>query len=123
MNTADVLYKFLKSEVVPLLAGESEITAAIVDGALRAGRRKFASKLSDTPLLQTLGLTDENGDLDAETVGDFFDGVFEERDSVTVTLADLVKLATGVESDIPLLKKGLMFRRADADRLLKLMRG
>lgn len=123
MNTADALYNFLKEEVVPIIAGDSEITAAIINGALRTGRKKIAPKLTGNPLLQAVGLASESGEVDAEAFREFADGMFDGKDSISVSISELVKLATGVESDSPLLAGELTLTRADADRFLALLQG
>ena len=122
MNTADALYEFLKSEVVPMLAGSSEMTAAIINGALRASRKKLTPKLTGNSMLQAIGLSDESGEVDPEVFGDFVDGMFEGKEKVSVTITELLKLATGVESESPLLAGALTFTRADADKFLELLR-
>lgn len=121
MNTADALYEFLKTEVVPAIAGDSEFTAALINGALRAGRKKISPKLTGNPMLQAVGLANENGEVDAEAFRDFADGMFDGKDSITTTIGELVKLATGIESESPLLAGELTLTRADADKFLALL--
>ena len=122
MNTADAIYEYLKAEVVPAIAGDSEITGAIITGALRASRKKFAPKLTGNSMLQAIGIADEAGEVDAEVFGDFIDGMFDGKEKVSVTIAELLKLATGVESESPLLAGELTLTRADADKFLELLR-
>ena len=121
MNTADAIYEYLKSEVVPMIAGDSEITAAIINGALRASRKKFAPKLTGNPLLQAIGVSDESGAVDVEAFREFADGMFDGKDRVSVSLSELLKLATGFETESPLLAGELTLTRADADRFLELL--
>ena len=123
MNTADALYNFLKEEVVPMIAGDSVFTASLINGALRTLRKKFAPKLTGGPVLQAVGLANENGEVDAEAFREFADGMFEGRDSITVTIGELVKMATGFDSESPLLAGELTLTRADADRFLALLQG
>jgi hypothetical protein len=121
MNTADALYEFLKSEVVPMISGNSEITAAVINGALRASRKKLTPKLTGGPLLQAIGLSNESGEVDPDVFGEFVEGMFEGKEKVSVTIAELLKLATGVESDSPLLSGALTLTRVDADKFLELL--
>jgi hypothetical protein len=121
MNTADALYEYVKSEILPMISGESEIIGSILNGALRAGRKKLASKLDGSTVLKAVGLLNENGEVDAETFRDFTEGMFEQKESIPITLAEMLKLLTGVESDSDLLKSRLVLTRADADKILELL--
>jgi hypothetical protein len=121
MKTADAVYEYLKREVVPMIAGESELTGAIINGALRASRKKLSEKLSGNTIMQTLGIAGSDGELNSESFRDFAEGMFEERDSVSVSLAELLKMATGIDSDNELLKGKLTLTRADAEKFLALL--
>ena len=122
MKTADALYEYMRSEIVPMIAGESELTGAILNGALRAGRKKLAGKLTDNPALQALGMVDANGEADPEVFKEFADGVFDGRERLSLSIADVLKYATGVELQSDLLQSKLHFTRADADNFLSLLR-
>ena len=122
MKATDAVFEFLKSEVVPAIAGESELTGAILNGALRASRKKIANKFSaGGTVLQTLGIAREDGELNLETLRDFADGMFEEKESVSVSMAEIIKLTTGVDSDSDLLKGKLTLTKSDAEKLLALL--
>lgn len=121
MNTSDALYEYLKSEVVPMIARDSEFLGGVINGALRTGRRKLAEKLSGNALLQMTGIVDENGEVNADMFREFADGMFDGKDFVPLSLAEMVKLMTGVDSDSDLLKSRLKLTRADADKFLELL--
>ena len=121
MNTADALYEYLKSEVVPMIAKDSDFLGGILNGALRMGRKRLAEKLGDSTLLKATGLLNENGEISAEMFREFADGMFEGKDFVPLSLAEVLKLLTGVDSDSDLLKSRLKLTRADADKLLELL--
>ena len=121
MNTSDALYEYLKSEVVPMIARESDFVGGILNGALRVGRKRLAGKLSDNTMLKAVGLLNENGEIEAEMFREFADGMFDGKDSIPLTFAEMLKLLTGVESESELLKGKLWFKRADADKLLELL--
>lgn len=122
MNTADAVYEFLKMEVVPVVSGGSEFTAAIINGALRAGKKKLTAKLADNPLLQATGIVNSQGVIDQESFAEFADGMFDGKDSISISLAEMIKFATGVESASPLLEGKLKFTRSDADKFLELLK-
>lgn len=122
MNTADAVYEFLKTEVVPVIAGDSEFAAAIINGALRAGKKKLTAKLADNPLIQATGIINAQGAVDQESFAAFADGMFDNKDAVSISLAEMVKFATGIESDSPLLEGKLKFTRSDADKFLELLK-
>lgn len=121
MNITDALYEFAKSEIIPMIAGESELTAGLLSGALRASRKKISVQISDNSMLKAIGLIQDNGEIDSEVLRDFFDGAFENREVLPVSLADLLKTATGITSDNELLQGKIKITRADADRLLELL--
>jgi hypothetical protein len=121
MKTADALYEYLRTEVVPMIAGDSEFAASLINGVLRSSRKKLAPKLTGGPLLQAIGLADENGEVDADAFREFADGMFDGKDSISVSIGELVKLATGFESESPLLAGRLTLTRADADKILGLL--
>lgn len=121
MNITDALYEYAKSEIVPMIAGDSPLTAGLINGALRASRKKINIQIADNAMLKAIGIVQDNGEIDQESLRDFFDGVFEGRENLPVSLADLLKTATGISSDSELLQDTIKFTRADADRLLDLL--
>jgi hypothetical protein len=121
MNITDALYEYAKSEIVPMIAGDSPLTAGLLNGALRASRKKINIQIADNSMLKAIGIVQDNGEVDQESLRDFFDGVFEGREILPVSLADLLKTATGISSDNELLQDTIKFTRADADRLLDLL--
>lgn len=122
MNTADALYEYIKSEVLPAVSGESEFLGGILSGALRVGRKRLSAKLGDLSVLQAMGLVKENGEIDADSFREFADGMFETKESIPVTFAEMLKMLTGVESESDLLKGKLWLTRADADKILELLK-
>jgi hypothetical protein len=121
MNITDALYEYAKSEIVPMIAGDSPLTAGLINGALRASRKKLNIQIADNAMLKAIGIVQDNGEIDQESLRDFFDGVFEGRENLPVSLADLLKTATGISSDSELLQDTIKFTRADADRFLDLL--
>jgi hypothetical protein len=121
MNIADALYEFARTEIVPMVAGESELTAGLLNGVLRASRKKININIAGNSMLKAIGIVKDNGELDAESLKDFFDGVFEGKEMLPVSLADLLKATTGISSDNELLQDKLKFTRGDAERLLSLL--
>lgn len=121
MNITDALYEYAKAEIIPMVAGESELTAGLLAGALRASRKKINIKIADNSMLKAIGLVGEAGEIDTEVLRDFFDGAFEGRENMPVSLAELLKMATGIDSENELLQGRIKFTRADADRLLELL--
>lgn len=121
MNITDALYEYAKSEIVPMIAGDSPLTAGLINGALRASRKKINIQIADNAMLKAIGIVQDNGEIDQESLRGFFDGVFEGRENLPVSLADLLKTATGISSDSELLQDTIKFTRADADRLLDLL--
>ena len=121
MNITDALYEYAKSEIVPMIAGNSPFTAGLINGALRASRKKINIQIADNAMLKAIGIVQDNGEIDQESLRDFFDGVFEGRENLPMSLADLLKTATGISSDSELLQDTIKFTRADADRLLDLL--
>lgn len=121
MNIADALYEYAKSEIIPMIAGQSELTAGILNGALRAGRRKLTVNVADNSMLKAIGIVQDDGEIDKEILKDFFDGVFENQNTLPVSLADLLKAATGISSENELLQDKIKFTRVDADRLMELL--
>jgi hypothetical protein len=121
MRFSEAVIEFLRSEVVPHIAGDSEMTAAILSGALRAGRKRIASTFENSDFVKIAGLADLNGSSDPAAVKDFLDGMFDGRDKISISLAEMVRIATGVESSSPLLANKISFTRADADRFLAIL--
>ena len=121
MNIPDALYEYAKSEIVPMVAGESELMSGLLNGVLKASKKKIAGKLSDNQMLSNIGLLKDNGEIDIETVRDFFDGVFESRENLPISLADILKAVTGISSDNEMLQDKIKFTRADADRVMDLL--
>lgn len=136
MNTADAIYEYIKSEIVPMVAGDSEFAASLLNGALRTSRKAIAGKLADSTMLQTLGLIDESGKIDEENFKEFADGMFENNDVVKLPMQKLCQALLGknfnlesLETVIELaggdgdcLKGNLKLARADADHFLELLR-
>lgn len=136
MDLADAIYEYLKTEIIPMVSGGSEFTGALLNGALRRGRKKLAGSLSKAPVFQSLGLVSEDGTVDAEAFGDFADGFFEGKDVVALPVGDIVRSLTGVDTGSPLLgetlkllpgvdpgvlEDKLKFTRKDADKFLELL--
>lgn len=121
MNIADALYEFARTEIIPMIAGESQFTAGLLNGVLRASRKKITVQVADNSMLKAIGLVQDNGEIDQETLKDFFDGVFENNDVLPISLADILKAATGISSDNELLQDKLKITRADADKLMNLL--
>lgn len=121
MNIADALYEYARAEIVPMIAGESEFTAGLLNGVLRASRKKLNIKVADNSMLKAIGIVQDNGEIDTESLRDFFDGVFEGKENLSVSLADLLKAATGISSDNELLQDRIKLTRSDADRLMDLL--
>ena len=60
-----------------MVAGESELSAGLLNGALRASRKKLNIKIGENSMLQAIEVVQENGEIDKEVLRDFFDGVFD----------------------------------------------
>lgn len=127
MNISDALYAFVRNEIVPSLAAESEFTASLVNGALRAGKKKLAGKLSDSTLMRTFGFTDDAGNIVPETFREFADGMFEGKEAIAVPVVELLKIATGISIDMEtfpfayLLEGNLKLSRQDAEKFISLL--
>lgn len=121
MNIPDALYEYAKSEIIPMIAAESDFSAGLLNGILRAGRKKIAVNVSDNSMLKTIGVIKDDGQIDNEAMKDFFDGFFDGKESMPVSLAEILKTLTGIDSDNELLVRKIKFTRADADRLLELL--
>lgn len=122
MTIAEAIVEYLRLEVVPGIAGKSELTAAILNGALRAGRKRVAEKISNLEILKSFGVTDEQGNADPEVAADFADGFFEGREKVSFSLAQILKALTGIESTSPLLQDKLTFTKKDAETFIELLK-
>lgn len=120
MKISDLLFEFIRREIIPSVSKESSFTGALLNGALRAGRKKINVTLN-SPILTGLGLISEDGEVDAETAAEFIRGMFEGRETVVVPVAEVVKMATGLESESPLLKGELTLTRSDAEKLIALL--
>ena len=121
MNITDAIYEFAKTEIIPMIAGESELTAGLLNGVLRASRKKVSVNISDNSMLKAIGIIQESGEVDTESLKDFFDGVFERKEIFSVSLRDLLKTVTGIDSDNVLLRDKITFTRSDAERLMNLL--
>ena len=121
MNITDALYEFAKTEVIPMIAGESEFTAGLLNGVLRASRKKVSVNIADNSMLKAIGIIQESGEVDTESLKDFFDGVFERKEIFSVSLKDLLKTVTGIDSDNELLRDKITFTRSDAERLMNIL--
>jgi hypothetical protein len=122
MNIAEAFIEFAKTEILPGLAGGSDFTAAVLNGALRAGKKRIAEKFNDAEIFKAFGVVDQNGSADVEAVADFFDGAFEGREKISLSLAELLKMATGVDSSSELLAGKVHFTKNDAEKFLELLR-
>ena len=121
MQVSEAIFEYLRSEIVPHIAGESELTSAVLNGVLRASRKRIAEKISQSELIRKSGLLDANGCADPEVVKEFATGMFDGREKVSVSLAELVKMVTGVESTSPLLHGKISFTSADAEKFIALL--
>jgi hypothetical protein len=121
MNISDAIYEYAKTEIIPVIANGSDFTAGLVNGILRAGRKKISVKISDNSMLKAVGIVKDDGNVDAETLKEFIEGVFEERAEIPITLADLLKATTGIDSDNELLQDKIKITRADAEKLIELI--
>ena len=121
MQVSEAVFEYLKSEILPHIAGESELTSAILNGALRASRKRIAEKISQNELIRNSGLLDADGCADPEMVKEFAAGMFDGREKVSISLAELVKMFTGVESSSPLLQGKISFSSADAEKFIALL--
>lgn len=121
MQVSEAVFEYLKSEIVPFIAGDSEMTAAILSGMLHASRKRIAEKISQNEILRISGFLDGNGCADPEMVKEFANGMFEGREKVRMSLAELMKMVTGVESSSPLLQKKIIFTAADAEKFIALL--
>ena len=121
MKVSEAVVEYLRTDIIPHIAGESELTAAILNGALKAGRKRIAEKIGNIELLSALQVVDQQGNADREVVKDFVDGMFDGRDKISVTLAEIVKAVTGVDSNSQLLADKISFNRSDADKFIALL--
>jgi hypothetical protein len=121
MNISDAIYEYAKTEIIPVIANGSDFTAGLVNGILRAGRKKISVKISDNSMLKAVGIVKDDGNVDAETLKEFIEGVFDERTEMPITLADLLKATTGIDSDNELLQDKIKITRADAEKLIELI--
>lgn len=122
MEVSQAIVSYIQSEVIPGIAGHSELTGAILNGVLNASRKKIAEKVGSMEMLQNLGITGTDGRADPEVLKDFIDGMFQGRDSVSVNMSEVVKILTGVESSSPLLQGGIVFRKADGEKFLEYLK-
>lgn len=121
MQVSEAIFEYLKGELIPHIAGDSEMTAAILNGVLRASRKRIAGAVSQNELIRNLGLLDADGRADPEMAKEFFAGMFDGREKVSITMAEIVKLLTGVESSSVLLQDKLTFTAADAEKFIALL--
>jgi hypothetical protein len=122
MNITDAVIEYLRTEIVPLVAKDSALTGGILNGALRSARKKLSGKInSNSQILQALDITDEEGNINVENAREFFDGMFEGSDDIAVSLAEILRTATGLESDAEMLKDKLHFTKSDAEKFLALL--
>ena len=122
MKVSDAIIEYLKAEVIPQIAGESDFTAAVINGALRTGKKKISEKISNFSVLEQLGVCDNNGNIDADAAKEFVDGFFEGREKVGISLDEIMKSLTGIESEYELLAGKLNFTRKDGEKLLELLK-
>ena len=121
MNTSDAVYEYLRTEIIPHISAKSELTGAILSGALRARKRQITEKISGNATIQNLGFFNEAGEFDKQAAAEFAAGMFEGRDSVRISVAELIEMATGFRSDSDLLQDKLIFRKADIDKFISLL--
>lgn len=121
MKVSEAIVEYIRSEIIPHVAHGSELTEALLSGILRAGRKRIAEKISSNTMLQSFGLLDSDGNANPEMIREFAEGLFEGRDKISVSLAELVKKVTGVDSDSDLLKDKLTFSREDAGKFIELL--
>ena len=69
-------------------------------------------------MLKAIGIIQESGEVDTESLKDFFDGVFGRKEIFSVSLRDLLKTVTGIDSDNELLRDKITFTQSDAERLI-----
>ena len=119
MKVSEAVIEYMRVQLIPNIAGESEFVEAILNGILRTAKKKMDVP---TDFLKGLGLVDGSGNANMESFKEFFDGVFEGREKVGVTFAELVSYALGVESSSPFLQGTISFTRADADEFLTLLK-
>lgn len=122
MKFSDAIVVYIRDHVIPNVAGDSEFTAALLSGALNSGKKRFAASLGKMDLLKKFGFVDQNGNADPEMVKDFVEGFFENREKVCVSLAEIVKFITGVDSSSPLLDGRIAFTRDDSNAFLDLLK-
>lgn len=121
MKLTEAMIVYFQSELMPHLVGDSEIGSALLNGAMRVGRKRIADKIGNFELLRAFGITDEEGNADLDMVREFMDGVFDNREKVRVSLAEVLKLLIGVESESPLLADKLTFTKNDAEKFIELL--
>lgn len=121
MNIVDALYEYAKAEIIPMIAAESEFTAGLLNGVLRTGRKKISVNVADNSMLRQLGFIQEDGQIDHEAMQEFIDGFFDGKESMPVSLAEVLKTLTGIDSENELLARKIKFTKADANRLLELL--
>lgn len=122
MQVSEAIVEYIKAEIIPVVAGGSELTGAILAGALRAGRKRIAGSVAESELLRSFGIVDASGNADTEMVKDFVEGAFEGRDKISVSLAEVMKVVTGVDSSSELLQRKLSFSKGDADKFIELLK-
>ena len=122
MKVSDAIIEYLKAEVIPHIAGESDFTAAVINGALRTGKKKISEKISSFSVLEQLGVCDHDGNIDPDAAKEFVDGFFEGREKVGISLSEIMKSLTGIECESELLAGKLNFTRKDGEKLLELLK-
>lgn len=122
MKVSEAIVEYLNAEIIPNIAGDSEMTAAILSGALKASKNKITEKINSWELLKTLGAIDQGGNAAPEVFENFLTGMFEKKEKVSTSLAEIVKVLTGVDSSSSLLQGKLSFSLDDAQKFLDLLK-
>lgn len=133
MNVSEALMEYIKTEIIPVVSGGSEMASAIMSGALRASKRRIAANPTVNNLLQTLGVQDDAGNVDNELVTEFLQGMFEGRENISVSYADLIKAMTKKDvtpiaevinayTEIDLINDKVTFSPADAEKFMALLK-
>lgn len=133
MNVSEALMEYIKTEIIPVVSGGSEMASAIMSGALRASKRRIAANPTVNNLLQTLGVQDDAGNVDNELVTEFLQGMFEGRENISVSYAELIKTMTQKDvtpiaevinayTGIDLINDKVTFSPADAEKFMALLK-
>jgi hypothetical protein len=72
----------------------------------------------DADVIKALGIIKENGSVDKDAAAEYAAGMFEQKESISVSVAEIVKFATDFELNSELLKDRLIFSKADLEKFL-----